>query len=97
MWITSIIVNDNIDREQAFQQMLDIKDFMNTLWDAGAEFAGNLLPPHTSQAIALAAFGPSVVYKRAWGLESSAHSLVEFINNHSAKQMTATFDGQQEV
>ena len=40
---------------------------------------------------------PGVVYKRAWDLESSAQAVVDFINNHSANQVTATFDGEQAI
>jgi hypothetical protein len=97
MWITSIIVKDTIDQEQASQQMTDVKDFMNTIWDAGVETGGSLLPPYTDRASAMAAFGPGVVYKRAWDLESSAKAVVDFINNHSANQVTATFDGEQAI
>jgi hypothetical protein len=97
MWITSIIVKDTIDKEQASQQMIDLKDFMDALWDAGVETGGSLLPPYTDRASAVAAFGPGVVYKRAWDLESSAQAVVDFINNHSANQVTATFDGEQAI
>jgi len=97
MWITSIIAKDTIDKEQAYQQMLDIKDFMNTIWDAGSETGGNLLPPYETPAKVLAAFGPGVVFKRRWDLESSAQAVVDFVNNHSAGQMWSTFDGEQAI
>ena len=96
MWITSTTVNENIDMEQAYQQLLDINNFMNTsLW--ATDDSGYLLPPNNTLAKVVATLAPGAVHQRAWNLESSAHSLVEFINNHSAKQMTATFDGQQDV
>ena len=98
MWITSTIVNDNIDKEQAYQQMFDLRNFIDTLWDAaGPESNGAVLPPYNTPAKALAAFAPGTVFKRAWDLESSARAVVDFINNHSAKQMTATFDGEQDI
>jgi len=96
MWITSATVKDNFVKEQAYQQMLDIKDFMNTIFDAGLETGGDLIPPVTP-AVALAMVGPGAVFKRGWDLESSARATVDFINNHSAGQITATFDGEQTI
>ena len=95
MWITSATVNENIDMEQEYQQLFDIKNFMNTLW--ATDDSGYLLPPNNTLAKVVATLAPGAVHQRAWNLESSAHSLVEFIDNHSAKQMTATCDGQQDV
>lgn len=97
MWITSTTVNENIDMEQAVQQLFDIKNFMNTLWDTGTDDSGYLLPPNNTLAKVVATLAPGAVHQRAWNLESSARTTVDFINNHSAKQMTATFDGQQDV
>ena len=97
MWITSTTVNENIDMEQAVQQIIEFSIFIDKMLAESAETSGKLLPPYDSQAAAMAAFAPGVVFKRAWDLESSALQVVDFINNHSAKQLTATFDGQQDV
>ena len=97
MWITSATVNENLNLELAIQQLTDFDTFKHTLFAEGSESFGHLLPPHDTREKAMAAFGPGVVFKRGWALESSARATVDFFNNHSAKQVTATFDGQQEV
>ena len=98
MWITSAIVTENVNIELAIQQLMDFDAFKHdTLLAKGGESRGQLLPPHDTREKAMAAFGPGAVFKRGWDLESSARATVDFINNHSSKQVTATFDGQQEV
>jgi hypothetical protein len=98
MWIISIIVNDPVDPELAQQQLsVDFRAFHDALLAAGVETSDRFLPPHTTREARSAAFGPGVVYKRAWDLESSAQAAVDFINNHPAKQVTATFDGEQDI
>lgn len=97
MWITSIIINDSIDREHAIRQTLDLRTFVDALLAEGKETSDFILPPYTNKAVRFASFGPGIVYKRAWDLESSARATVDYINNHPNKQMTATFDGEQEV
>ena len=97
MWIMSLIINDSIDRESAIQQTLEFGNFIDALLAAGLETSNRVLPPYESNLSRMATFGPGVVYKRAWDLESSARAAVDFINNHPLKQMTATFDGQQDI
>jgi hypothetical protein len=97
MWITSIIINDSIDREHAVRQTLDFSNFITALLADGLETSNRVLPPYESNLSRMAAFGPGNVYKRAWDLESSARAAVDFINNHPNKQMTATFDGEQDI
>lgn len=97
MWIMSLIINDSIDREHAIQQTLEFGDFVNALLADGLETSNRVLPPYDSKLTRMATFGPSIVYKRAWDLESSARAAVDYINNHPNKQMTATFDGQQDI
>jgi len=98
MWITSIIVNDNIDKELAYEHLFDFRDFVNNVRDSGSfKNDGVTLAPYDSRAKQFAAFAPGVVYRRAWNLESTARAAVDFVNNHSAGQITATFDGEQDV
>jgi hypothetical protein len=93
----SLIINDSIDREHAIQQTLDFGDFVNALLDAGLETSKTVLPPYDNKLTRMTTFGPGIVYKIAYDLESSARAAVDFINNHPNKQMTATFDGKQDI
>ena len=97
MWIMSLIINDSIDREHAIRQTLDFRDFIDALLADGLETSDTVLPPYDNKLTRLATFAPGIVYKRAWDLESSARAAVDYINNHPNKQMTATFDGQQDI
>jgi hypothetical protein len=58
---------------------------------------GVTLAPDDARAKQFAAFASGVVYRRAWNLESTARAAVDFVNNHPAGQLTATFDGEQDV
>ena len=96
MWIMTLTINESIDRDQAIQQLTDFGDFIDALLAEGKETSNKILPPY-DPSTRMETFGPSAVYKRAWDLESSARAAADFVNNHSAKQMTATFDGEQDI
>ena len=55
-----------------------------------------MLAPHDTQAAAMAAFAPGVVFRRAWDLESSARRVADFVNNHTSKQIVVVVEEQQE-
>ena len=93
MWITSATVIENINIELAISQLMDAASFKDSIIAEGVETAGHLLPPHETQAAAMAAFGPGVVFKRSWDLESSAQRLADFINNHPSKQIVVVVEG----
>lgn len=95
MWITSTTIHDNIDMELAIQQLLDTGAVRDAILAEGVETGGNMLAPHETQAAAMAAFAPGVVFKRAWSLESSARQVADFVNNHAAKQMTVVVEQQE--
>ena len=96
MWITVATINENVNMELAIQQLTDAAADRDALLAEGLETGGHMLAPHDTQAAAMAAFAPGVVYKRAWNLESSARRVADFINNHTSKQISVVIE-QQEV
>jgi hypothetical protein len=96
MWITVATVNENVNMELAIQQLMDAAADRDALLAEGIETGGHMLAPYDTQAAAMAAFGPGVVYKRAWNLESSARRVADFTNNHASKQISVVIE-QQEV
>lgn len=80
--------------ELAIQQLMDSAAIRDEILAEGVETGGNMLAPHNTQAAAMAAFGPGVVFKRAWDIESSARRLAEFVNNHASKQMVVVVEEQ---
>ena len=94
MWITSATVNETIDMELAIQQLMDSAAVRDAILAEGIETGGNMLAPYDTQAAAMAAFGPGVVFKRAWDLESSARRVAEFVNNHASKQVVVVVEEQ---
>ena len=96
MWITVMTINENVNMELAIQQLTDAAADRDALLAEGLETGGHMLAPHDTQAAAMAAFAPGVVYKRAWNLESSARRVADFINNHTSKQISVVIE-QQEV
>ena len=97
MWITSTTIPRNLDMALTVKQLTDAAAERDAILAEGAETNGNMLPPYNDASVAMAAFAPGVVFKRAWNLESSAHRIVDFVNNHESKQITATFDGEQDI
>jgi hypothetical protein len=96
MWISTAIVNEDMQLELAMEQMTNVKEFMESIWALGIETGGQRLPPYETTEQAVAAFAPGTIYQRIWNLESSAQAVTDFINNHPAKQLTVTYK-QQEV
>ena len=96
MWITSATVNENIDMELAIQQLIESAAVRDAILAEGVETGGHMLAPHDTQAAAMAAFAPGVVFRRAWDLESSARRVADFVNNHTSKQIVVVVEEQQE-
>ena len=94
MWITVMTINENVNMELAIQQLTDAAADRDALLAEGLETGGHMLAPHDTQAAAMAAFAPGVVYKRAWNLESSARRVADFINNHTSKQISVVIEQQ---
>lgn len=94
MWITVATINETIDMELAIQQLMDTAAFRDEILAEGVETSGHMLAPHATQAAAMAAFGPGVVFKRAYDLESSARRIAEFVNNHASKQLVVVVEEQ---
>ena len=97
MWITVATVNENVDMELAAQQLIDSAAIREVIVAEGVETGGYLLAPHETQAAAQAAFGPGVVYKRAWDLESTARRMADFSNNHAFRQITVVVEEQPNI
>ena len=94
MWITVATLSQNMDTTQATQLLMESSNVRSDILAEGVETAGYLLPPHDTQAAAMAAFVPGGVFRRAWSLESSARRSAEFVNNHSSRQMTVVVEQQ---
>jgi len=91
MWITSITIPEDFDKELVHQLTADAIAEKNRIISEGVETLGHLLEPYHSTF-----FTPGAVIKRIWAFESSARRMADFVNNHESKQLIVVVEEQQQ-